>query len=289
MASTDALPLSPLVHTDIAGCMALSAEAGWNQNPDDWAAFLRHGTVFGLRHEDGHPVATGAIVPYGEAFAWISMVLVTAQRRRERIGTRILEKCCTELAGRGLVAVLDATPAGERVYRPLGFEPMFGLARWQGEGQGGEGGGGRDRSAPAVGVRAMTAADMPAVSAIDAASFGACRAFLLENFFGRAPHVALVTNDGDGFVLARPGRIATQIGPIVAPDQDTAGVLIAAALQCVAGPVFLDLADRWTDLKRALERWNFTVQRPYLRMGLHRAAAFGRPEHLFVIAGPEFG
>ena len=116
--------------------MALSAEAGWNQNADDWALFMRHGTVFGLARSEGRPVATGAILPYPDGFAWISMVLVTAARRRARIGTRILETCCAELTRRGLVAVLDATPAGERVYRPLGFEPMLAISRWQGEGGG---------------------------------------------------------------------------------------------------------------------------------------------------------
>ena len=96
MVSTDALPLLPMEKRDIAGCMALSAEAGWNQTPEDWTLFLDRGTVFGLSGADGREVATGAILPYGDAFAWVSMVLVTASRRRTRIGTRILETCCTE-------------------------------------------------------------------------------------------------------------------------------------------------------------------------------------------------
>ena len=151
--------------------MALSAEAGWNQTPDDWAVFMRRGTVFGLL-DGGAPVASGAILPYPNDFAWISMVLVTANKRRERIGTRILETCCAEIAQRGLVAMLDATPAGERVYRPLGFEPMFGLTRWQGQG----GGRGGSAKLPA-GIRSMTKEDMTAVVALDAAAFGAHRQF----------------------------------------------------------------------------------------------------------------
>ena len=132
MATTDAPSLTLLAARDVPGCMTLSAEAGWNQLPDDWTLFLDRGTVFGLLGADGRPAATGAILPYGDEFAWVSMVLVTAARRRHRIGTRILEACCKELTQRGLVAVLDATPAGEPVYRPLGFEPLFGLTRWQG-------------------------------------------------------------------------------------------------------------------------------------------------------------
>ena len=281
MVSTDALSLTPLAARDITGCMALSAEAGWNQLPDDWTLFLERGAVFGLMGGEGRPLATGAILPYGNAFAWVSMVLVTAPSRRARIGTRILEACCTELTQRGLVAVLDATPAGEQVYRPLGFEPLFGLTRRQGAGDG--------RGGVPAGIRLMRESDLPVVADIDAAAFGARRSFLLENFFRRAPHLAFVTEDSEGFALARPGRIATQLGPIVAANEATAAALLGAALDTVTGPVFLDLCDYWKGLARELERCGLTVQRPFLRMALCHAAPFGDPARTFVVAGPEFG
>ena len=88
---------------------------------------------------------------------------------------------------------------------------------------------------------------------------------------------------------ARPGRVATQIGPIVAANEASAAALLDAALSSAAGPVFLDLVDGWADLKRRLIARNFTVQRPYLRMGLPRGAPFGDPARSFVVAGPEFG
>jgi hypothetical protein len=281
MASIDAQPLFPLAGHDIAGCVALSAEAGWNQTPDDWRLFFDRGTVFGLLGADGRPVATGAILPYGEHVAWISMVLVTASRRRARIGTRILKMCCTELTQRGLIAVLDATPAGEQVYRPLGFEPLFKLTRWQGAGGG--------CGAMPAGIRPMREGDLAAVADIDAAALGARRSFLLDSFYRRAPHLAFMTDSGGGFALARPGRIATQIGPIVAADEATAAALLDAALDTAAGPVFLDLCDRWNDLVRQLDRRGFTVQRPYLRMALRHRIPFGDPARTFVVAGPEFG
>lgn len=286
MASTDALRLDRLTEKDGAGCMALSAEAGWNQTADDWALFMRHGTVFGLPGAGGHPVASAAILPYSDKFAWISMVMVTASRRGARIGTRILESCCAEVVRRGLVAVLDATPAGERVYRPLGFEPIFALSRWQGQGDSGDGG---DGARPRAGIRPMTEADIDAVAAIDAAAFGARRTFLIQSFFRRAPQPAFVTERLNGFVLARPGRIASQIGPLVAADEDAAAALLDAALGAVAGSVFLDLCDRWTGLARRLGQRSFTVQRPFLRMALRQRTPFGEPERTFVVAGPEFG
>jgi len=280
MASTEVLPLAAMSESDMAGCMALSAEAGWNQTPDDWTLFMRHGTVFGLPGDDGGPVATGAILPFSGEFAWVSMVLVTAARRQQRIGTAILEACCAELKRRGLIAVLDATPAGERVYRPLGFVPQFALRRWQGQGGG--------VAAPA-GVRPMRADDLAAAIEIDARAFGARRDFLLRSFFARAPQLAFITADGASFALARPGRIATQIGPIVAAGEDAAAALLTAALGAASGPVFLDVADRWQNLGALLNERGFTVQRPFLRMALGRSAPFGDVARTFVVAGPEFG
>jgi hypothetical protein len=280
MASTDVLPLVLMGEPDMAGCMALSAEAGWNQVPEDWMLFMRHGAVFGLPGDDGRPVASGAILPFSAAFAWVSMVLVTAARRRQRVGTGMLETCCAELKRRGLVAVLDATPAGERVYRPLGFVPQFGLTRWQGQGGG--------AAAPA-GLRPMRAGDLAAAIEADEQAFGARRDFLLRSFFARAPQLAFVTADGASFALARPGRIATQIGPIVAAGEEAAAVLLTAALGAASGPVFLDVADRWQHLGALLRERGFTVQRPFMRMALGRSAAFGDSARSFVIAGPEFG
>ena len=282
MGSINAWQFSRLSEDQVEDCVALSAEAGWNQTSADWALFLRQGTVFGLRSGLAGIVATGAVLPYGGDFAWISMVLVTRSRRRQRVGTSILEACCAELARRTLVAVLDATPAGERIYRALGFEGMFNLSRWQGIS-------GPRKKTRAVATRSMAAPDLAAVTATDAAAFGADRGFLLQSLFDRLPQLAFIAKDNAGFVLARPGRVATQIGPLVAANEDVAAALLDAALGCVSGPVFLDLIDRREILTARLRQRGFTVQRPFLRMGLERGIPFGDTTRLFVVAGPEFG
>lgn len=282
MGSIKAWQFSRLSEDQVEDCVALSTEAGWNQTSADWALFPRQGTVFGLRSGRAGIVATGAVLPYGCDFAWISMVLVTRSRRRQRIGTSILEACCAELARRTLVAVLDATPAGERIYRPLGFEGMFNLSRWQGIS-------GPRKKTRAVAIRSMAAPDLAAVTATDAAAFGADRRFLLQSLFDRLPQLAFIAKDNAGFVLARPGRVATQIGPLVAANEDVAASLLDAALGCVSGPVFLDLIDGREILTARLRQRGFTVQRPFLRMGLKRGIPFGDTTRLFVVAGPEFG
>jgi hypothetical protein len=165
--------------------------------------------------------------------------------------------------------MLDATPAGERVYRPLGFEGIFKMSRWQGET-------GR-RVKPVTEIRMMAAEDIPTVTAVDAAAFGGNRMFLVESLFRRLPQLAFVTQEITGFVLARPGRIATQIGPIVGANEDAAAALLDAALGRISGPVFLDLIDGRDTLKRHLWHHGFSVQRSFLRMGLNCSVPSGTP------------
>jgi GNAT superfamily N-acetyltransferase len=281
MAVTEDIRLAPIDASLMQGCMVLSAEAGWNQLPDDWLIFLNHGKVFAVLGEDGQPVATGATIPYSGGFAWIGMVLVAASHRRQGLGTRILEACLKEVQSRGLVPVLDATPAGETVYRPLGFEPQFGLSRWQGQG----GGVGKIRG----GIRSLRERDVPALVASDALAFGADRPFLLNSLFRRAPQLALATEDGTGFVLARPGRTAMQLGPVIAQTEGQAGELLGAALDLIDGPVFIDVVDAYSGLPSALKERGFSIQRPFLRMAQNRSTPFGNPRRLFSVVGPEFG
>jgi GNAT superfamily N-acetyltransferase len=281
MAPIEDLPLQPIAEGLIEGCMALSGEAGWNQLPDDWSFFIEHGKAFALLGDGGQPVATGATLPYPGGFAWIGMVLVAASHRRQGLGTRILQACMQEVRSKGLVPVLDATPAGETVYRPLGFEPHFGLSRWQGQG------GNTGRMRP--GIMPLRASDVAALVASDAMAFGAERPALLTSLLRRAPRLALATDDGSGCVLARPGRLATQLGPVIAQSEMKAGELLEAALDLVEGPVFIDVIDAHPELARVLKERGFSIQRPFLRMAQNRSTPFGDPRRLFAAVGPEFG
>ncbi|MBL6078904.1 GNAT family N-acetyltransferase [Belnapia sp. T18] len=278
------MPTSAAFHrleeADLPGALALSAEAGWNQVAEDWRLFLRHGAVHGLRGADGGWQATGAVLPYG-SFGWISMVLVTEAARGRGLGTAVLREAMAALEAAGQVAFLDATPAGERIYRPLGFRPVFPLMRWRGEGQGGT-------DLPG-GLRLVEPADLPALVALDAAAFGVARPDILADLWRRTPEAALMLADGSGFILARPGRQALQLGPMVAANEAAAAGLLGAALGRARGPVLLDLPRRWFCLATLLAKAGFREERPYLRMALGRETGFGDDARLFLIAGPELG
>jgi GNAT superfamily N-acetyltransferase len=279
------LDLRPVGAGDLDACLALSAEAGWNQNSADWRTIVARGHVVGLRAADGRLLATAAVLPY-EPFAWICMVLVAASERRRGHATRLMQHCIEWAGERGLIAGLDATPAGREVYRTLGFEDVYGLTRLQAPKVSVQ------RLAPAdVDIASLTAAELAAVAGYDAEIFGADRAPLLAELCSRVPRAAFVARRGGpicGFVLARDGRLATQIGPVVADDEAVARALMSHAFENVQGAVFVDIADRHRDVRAWLDGLGFIVQRPYTRMLLGRSEPLDRPESIVAITGPEF-
>ena len=276
-----------LTDADLPRAAALSALIGWNQTPADWALFLRHGAVRAQDGEGEALPATAAFIRYGAEVAWISMVLVRPDRRRRGLATDFMRWAMDSLAATRCAA-LDATPAGRAVYRRLGFEDVFGFARWAlphalpGE--------------PGTAVRPLHEADWPAVLALDAAGFGAPREFLLRDFAARLPRAALVAEGPDGisgFVLARDGVRGPQIGPVMTHDAGTGRALIAAALAALPqrgdGPrAVIDLLDSQRDIAAWLRAHGAAEQRPFTRMA-RGVTPPGDPAACIAVAGPEFG
>ena len=300
MVLSEALAKVTLSLADVPGGLALSDAAGWNQTGDDWRVFVRHGRTIGYRNSEGRLVATAAALPYPGGMGWISMVLVAQDSRHHGLATRLLDECVKFLQRMSAVPVLDATPAGAPVYRRIGFAACFDLARWEGTalptvapvpdaGRVSDAGRPADSVDLADSVRPADADDLENMAALDTAANGTDRRFLLADFLARDASRAWIARDGSGFVIARQGRRATQVGPLVAADAASALLLLAAALRGASGRVFLDVPERWTSLASWLVRHGFVRQRPFVRMALGRVAGTLASDRMFVLAGPEFG
>ena len=166
---------------DLAGCVALSRSANWNQNEADWRLMLELGHGWGVFAPDGTLAASTLVLPYGGRFAWVSMVLVLPAQRRKGYATKLLRVALDDLRRRGLTPMLDATPAGREVYLQEGFRDTWGFSRLR-----------SSSSAPgeaAPGVRSLAAADWPSVLALDAPAFGASREPLLRVLAARLPAI----------------------------------------------------------------------------------------------------
>jgi len=268
----------------LAGCLALSRSAHWNQNEADWRLMLEIGHGWGVSLDDGTLAASTLVLPYGR-FAWVSMVLVLPEHRRKGYATQLLRKALAELENRGLTPILDATPAGREVYVQEGFRDTWGFRRFQLP----EAIAAIERS---TGVRPLRAADWPQLLALDAQAFGASRERLLRSLAARLPQAALVAEESGklaGFLLGRDGREARQLGPLVARSSDAARALLAEALAKVSPPLYLDVVDREPGITAWLESLGFEFQRPFTRMVHGAPVAPGEAGLVFCPAGPELG
>lgn len=294
MGSTDSPLPSPLGDADLPGALALSASANWNQNEADWRMMLSLGQGWGIRAHgaDGQEQLAASIVvlPYGASFAWVSMVLVLPEFRRLGLASRLLRHALGVLASQGRVGLLDATPAGHAVYLQEGFRDTWGFARYRRDG-----GSRAQLPPPRRSTRPLRSSHWPAIEALDAPAFGASRLALLRALAQRLPFAARVVEEGGrlrGYVFGRDGREATQIGPLVADDDDTAMSLMGDVLRACPGPVYIDLLDRRQALLPWLQLQGFAFQRPFTRM-LHGApgapVAPGDSETVVLVAGPELG
>lgn len=284
MAASD-LEIGRLATGELADAEALVREAGWNQTAEDWKVFLDLGTVYAIR-DGGRVVATAATLPYGGTFAWISMVLIAGEYRRQGLATRLMERCIADLTAAGLVPILDATPAGRTVYLGIGFEDSWPFQRMLLREP-------PKAEAPENGtVEPVTDADWSELCGYDAAFFGADRSAMLSRLRGRLPEAEFLTRRNGriaGFLLGRKGRRASQIGPLVADDEDAALALLGHASRSVEAPVYIDVMDDKTRLLARLSAFGFVRERPYTRMLYRRRESFQELSHTFAVAGPELG
>ena len=287
-AATEPLASRRLEPDDAAAAFALSTEAGWNQTALDWRFMIEAGETRGQFTPAGALVASALILPYGDRVAWIAMVLTTKSHRRRGLATGNLRWAIERCDARGLIAGLDATPAGREVYAPLGFTDLWGLQRLRAERPVLE-----EESAPGAKIRPMKADDLPAIAELDAEAFGARRDALLAHLQRRQPGCAWIAHAPGGrlagFLLGRDGRATLHLGPLIADEPGVATALVARALAGTAVPVSIDVPDRQSPFRERLIEAGFAPMRPFTRMLRCNKAALGRADRCFVIAGPELG
>jgi GNAT superfamily N-acetyltransferase len=289
MASIEAFEVKAIDADQCEAVWPLSVEAGWNQNAADWRFMLGAGRGIGCATADGKWQASALVLPLGQKLAWISMVLVTRERRRGGLGTGLLKRCIKEVRSAGAVAGLDATEQGRPIYLPLGFRDLYPISRWH-----------FDRvTGPAIlppagiSLRPIVPADLPRLALYDRALTGMERPAILAHLAQRQPGRAWIAEDAAaktaGFVLGREGRMAISLGPVVADNEAIALALITKAAASAPGPFIIDVPQAHRAVQAWLQAQGATSPRGYMRMTLGEAKGLDDPAHLFALAGPELG
>jgi GNAT superfamily N-acetyltransferase len=275
MDAIEQVSMTQLNEADAADGLKLSSEAHWNQTEADWRFFLRKGIVFGMRDRDRRVVATAALLPYTEAEAWISMVLVTESFRRQGLATRLVDACLANATGRGLTTWLDATPAGAAVYGPLGFAPTIQLRRLR-----------LEATSVVKDDAPLPARNLDGLIIGDTGAMGFSRRDLLCELAER-PGSRLVST-GDVMALVRDGRAARHIGPLFADSSARALAVVRDIAAHENGPLIIDAVATQGAFLEGLTDTGWSIERPFQRMRFGRAS--NQPAKLpFAVAGPEYG
>lgn len=279
--------------SDVPGAFSLSRIACWNQTESDWRGYLAfdpEGCLAAL--VDGGLVGTATCIRYGGSLGWIGMVLVHPEHRRLGLGRELLQRTIRYLREKGVRSIgLDATAAGRKVYLPLGFRDEFEVTRFEGRAPELTPG---SATASAEGfIKPMERSDMIRVAELDAQGFGARRGGVLASLSGRDPGLCFVARkagDISGYLIAREGREAIQMGPVVASTSSTAEELFRALYRAAPGRrIFMDLPMPNHDGAEIIARHGFVVQRSFTRMTLGEEGPKGNVSLVFGTSGAEKG
>lgn len=273
----------PMTAADIPFGMRLKTEAGWNQTEADWRRFLalsQGGTLVAER--GGAAVGTVATFLFG-TIGWIAMLQVDKRWRHQGIGTSLLERAVALLKDRGASTIrLDATPLGRPIYADYGFQAEYDLWRFEGT----------PRGVAAEEMATDPGRDLDRVCRLDREVTGTDRRALLEALAGeQSAWTPIAAERGDlaGYLFARPGSRAVQIGPAAARDAATGERLLnAAANRHSAATVFIDIPEP----NAAATRW--AVGQGLVRQRVLTRMRLGQPvndqvEMLWASSGPEKG
>jgi ribosomal protein S18 acetylase RimI-like enzyme len=269
-----------LFEFDIPAAMALKEAAGWNQTEADWRRLLSlepNGCFAAVK--DGRLVGTTTTTVY-DKLAWIGMVLVEPQHRRQGIAAQLMRVALNYLKDKVTTIKLDATALGQPVYERFGFEVESEVERWTGN---------------ANGSAAQTASDMDreALLDLDRLAFNGNRSKLIELLIADASTAPILIKAADGtllgYALARSGTSKTYVGPVVARDAHVIETLLDRMLSQLAGrEVYIDINKECIDDTRVLSERGFVKERDLIRMVKGGPSQKTSPL-VVAIAGPEVG
>ena len=272
-----------LLESDISAAMQLKEAAGWNQTEDDWRRLLRlepNGCFCAIK--DGRLVGTTTTTTYGDELAWVGMVLVDPEHRRQGIAAKLMSVALDYLNGKVGTVKLDATALGQPVYERFGFQVESLVERWSGQGNS------RGQSSHHIDPDSLTE-----LLALDQMAFNADRSKLIGELIGRTVVPPVLVRDADGalsgYALARRGTRAVYVGPVVARDPEQVETLLDQVLsQLGDSRVYIDVNRECSAGTSLLSDRGFVKERDLIRMTAGQSSAKTSPL-VVAIAGPEVG
>jgi GNAT superfamily N-acetyltransferase len=246
-----ARPVRRLTPADLPAIVRLAADRGWPPEESKWRLLFAVSEPFGVDDPDGGLAGAVVLTRHGPALAAVGMMLVASRQGRKGLGGRLLQHALAR-AGDAIV-YLTATGYGRPLYERHGFRALDTSVTYRGQlrrnsPDPGLPGASAGVARPDAALRPVTAADVADLRSVDAAVFGADRGRVLGVLPGFADAFLLRGSAAGGYGAAWRKDGTRVIGPVVAPDLDSATALIAGLAQGWSGPVRLDVLGRHPDL-----------------------------------------
>ena len=278
------IEIHPMHADDLPLGMQLSQQEGWNQTVTDWKRFLalQPSGCFVAKLDD-RSVGSVATCIF-ERIGWIGTLLVSKDSRRRGVGLALMKKAIDYLENQGVETIrLDATEMGQPLYESLGFVTEY-------------------RSTRFAGIPDCLDVEQPPdpllreqwerVVVFDRMIIGYNRRPLLIQLFQEPTNHAFIDQRNDsvgGYVCARPGRIATQIGPCIAITPNVGRMLMEhAAHQFRGQSVFVDVPNSNRPSVETTSSLGLEPAREFVRM-CRGALVREQLDRLWASSGPETG
>jgi GNAT superfamily N-acetyltransferase len=279
----------PMELNDIGDAMKLSTAEGWNQTEKDWELFIKNpGNICRVAEWYGKVIGTTTTINYNNQVTWIGMVLVDKAYRGHGISKLLLADIFKNLEHAELVK-LDATPAGQQVYRKFDFRDEYLVDRMTNLSMTDLP---RGDDSDLV-TEPIQSKHIPEIIALDEIAFGANRVQLINYLVSEYPGKAALVKRNNvitGFALGRIGARYHHLGPVMASNPADAKILVANALkQLTHQPVVVDVLSDKEELVVWLRSMGFVKQRHFIRMYKKENPRPGVIANQYLIAGPEFG
>ena len=269
-----------LTQDDLPQTVELCRFAGWNQTEEDWSRIIRYqpeGCFAAVKNNA--VIGTVTSTSYGAQLAWIGMMLVHPEHRRQGIGEALIQQCISFLKERSTISImLDATPAGQPLYEKIGFHSQCRLQRWH------------RISPPTEEENLFPKLDSAnrlgeSCRAVDRNAFGCDRSFWLDQL----SKVSLMVMDHEGFAMLRSGHLANYLGPVSATRPEIAEGLIHQLVLRSNRDLFWDILEENQAAQVIARRLGFIPVRELTRMYLGYRSSKGDPRMIFGLADPAVG
>ncbi|WP_257348699.1 GNAT family N-acetyltransferase [Pseudalkalibacillus decolorationis] len=217
--------LTTFDENDIPGLIALSQLVGWDYDEREIHTVLSSGKIFGHKNNDGKIVSSGAIIPYDTFLASIGMVIVDPAYRGKGLGRDVTQTCIDAVPDE-MAIMLIATNEGIPLYESMGFSEVDCIHKFLCE---------KHRTSKPLAATAdfkiepLRTGDLDEISHLDKQAYGDIRKQFLLNRIDQAKDcIVLKDRRGKviGYGLSILGPVNLILGPIVAPSNDAASILL---------------------------------------------------------------